>query len=749
MQSQLEAALLGQTSQSNNQDVDENKDNNSEGKENEEMEEIEKSGMRVNGRIASPEKSEKEVTESVKIQPIKPPAPPVFGRESNNRTVTLQNLLSASILQPGPGAMTIEYLGQKFVGDLLEDGKIRSQETDTIFASPSAWAIACKRFINPDKKSGCGWASVKYRGKKLDAFKNVWYKKKKEEDEKQEKLMKEREAANMEQLLQRSMMNSMMYQRMVVKHNTITNRTITHDTNTMIECVPFSSLGKLQPFLITMTTNSAFLMDFHCHLTKSEVSGYLAGRWEPNTQNLHVKRAFPCRCSKKDRSSARYIETEIKKTIEREKLTLIGWYHSHPTAAAAPTLRDIDAQLEYQIKMKGVKDSSYSPCIGVIISPYNYDTPSLESSIIAYWVIPPPESKPNEYGRPMLMSYSVTQDSVVAPHIKDEMKKCIEYYKKETDYINFADSYMGTTCYIDKLRTTLMSKFPREESETALWKFIKEILGLPVEEKEPLISIPTVSKPSQFFHTFTPPASLASSYMLPTDISSILYNSGKFPSATSLLGLPDPMAHSTLAANNMFLQSNYFKMQDMFKPFTSSAHLPPPPVPPPSRLNRSDKSLPSAALGAPLPSTSSLKIPSEMKLPKRNHSENYYHTKSKKEYSQHEFTMPKAPKEFSMTDYISSLGKATVTKPEFLMPDLSSINKHLNEFSLSMGRKKDYGEKPPKIPKLNYSSGTLDLSFTKKSPTSSFISDVPTDLTVGATKRVSEGESKPLNLSAG
>lgn len=77
--------------------------------------------------------------------------------------------------------------GQKFVGDLLEDGKIKSQETDIIFASPSAWAIACKRFINPDKKSGCGWASVKYKGKKLDAYKNVWYKKKKEEDEKLEK----------------------------------------------------------------------------------------------------------------------------------------------------------------------------------------------------------------------------------------------------------------------------------------------------------------------------------------------------------------------------------------------------------------------------------------------------------------------------------------------------------------------------------------------------------------------------------
>lgn len=70
---------------------------------------------------------------------------------------------------------------------MLEDGKIKSQETDIIFASPSAWAVACKRFINPDKKSGCGWGSVKYKGRKLDAYKNVWYKKKNEDRNKIEK----------------------------------------------------------------------------------------------------------------------------------------------------------------------------------------------------------------------------------------------------------------------------------------------------------------------------------------------------------------------------------------------------------------------------------------------------------------------------------------------------------------------------------------------------------------------------------
>lgn len=281
------------------------------------------------------------------------------------------------------------------MGDLLEDGKIKSQETDIVFASPSAWAIACKRFINPDKKSGCGWASVKYRGKKLDAYKNVWYKKKKEDER------IERESSNLEQLLQKNMSNSMIYQRVVVKHNTIANRTLTQyefpvifplllkisrfsDANTMIECVPFSNLGKIQPFLVSLSTNAVLLMDFHCHLTKSEVSGYLAGYWDVNAHSKHsfihvtsnfnhilidlqVTHAFPCRNTKADRENAAQVEADISKTIEKEKLTLVGWYHSHPFAAAAPTLRDVDAQLDYQIRMKGTSDNSYTPCIGIII----------------------------------------------------------------------------------------------------------------------------------------------------------------------------------------------------------------------------------------------------------------------------------------------------------------------------------------------------------------------------------------------
>lgn len=60
------------------------------------------------------------------------------------------------------------------MGDLLNDGKIRWVETGQIFNSPSAWATHCKRLVNPAKKSGCGWASVRYRGQKLVQYKTTW-----------------------------------------------------------------------------------------------------------------------------------------------------------------------------------------------------------------------------------------------------------------------------------------------------------------------------------------------------------------------------------------------------------------------------------------------------------------------------------------------------------------------------------------------------------------------------------------------
>ena len=50
-------------------------------------------------------------------------------------------------------------------------------------------------------------------------------------------------------------------------------------------------------------------------------------------------------------------------------LSLVGWYHSHPTKYPTPSLNDIDAQLDYQLQLKGY-GNTYHPCIGIITSTY-------------------------------------------------------------------------------------------------------------------------------------------------------------------------------------------------------------------------------------------------------------------------------------------------------------------------------------------------------------------------------------------
>lgn len=351
-----------------------------------------------------------------------------------------------------------------------------------------------------------------------------------------------------------------------------------------------------------------------------------------------------------------------------------------------------------------------------LAAPYNYENPSLESNIIAYWVIPPPETKPNEYGRPMLMSYSVLQDMTLPTNVKEEMQKCVDYYKKEADFINFTDRYTTTTTYLDKLKATLSSKFPREQSELAFWNSIREMLGCSKEENDSLLSIPNITKNSPF--GLPPPAGLNSNLMLTSDIASVLFNSGKFPSATSLLGLPDPMAHSTLAANNMFLSTNLFKMQELLKPLSTSSPIP--------GHSKSDSKM------------TPLKIPTDIKANKLDYSTDY---------------MMNLKNNQMRSDYLAADFSMKLPKQEYTVSDLSVSSRlpKKNDFqSLDLSKGKcGVGERPAKIPKTDYP--TLDLSISKNYTQSA--SNVPSDLSVSTASEsenvsVDSEQEKPLNLVA-
>lgn len=358
----------------------------------------------------------------------------------------------------------------------------------------------------------------------------------------------------------------------------------------------------------------------------------------------------------------------------------------------------------------------------------------MESSITAYWVVPPPESKPNEYGRPMMMTYNVSYDNSAPEHVRKEIQKCVEYYSKESDYINFNDKFYASSTFGDKLKASLSSKLPRENSENSMWNFIRELIGLPVtEDKESVLSIPSISKSSPMMMNFTPPSSLASSLMFPSDIASVLFNSGKFPSTSSLLGLPDPMAHSTLAANNLFLQSNIFKMQDLLKPLSTSSPI--------SCKSKSEsKSSPTLKIPSELKSSPKVDFPTDL---------NILALKHKLEYPSPDLNLSKYPKtDFSMSDMSSISSHLMSLTKDYSVSDLSTSGlKSKSDFSLNLSKNasSDNLERPSKIPKADYS---LDLST--KSSGSSF-QNVPNDLSISQEVPTNLSESKddqPLNLHA-
>lgn len=43
----------------------------------------------------------------------------------------------------------------------------------------------------------------------------------------------------------------------------------------------------------------------------------------------------------------------------------MGWYHSHPFGPALPSLHDIDAQMDYQLKLQG-SGNGFQPCLALI-----------------------------------------------------------------------------------------------------------------------------------------------------------------------------------------------------------------------------------------------------------------------------------------------------------------------------------------------------------------------------------------------
>ncbi|KAM5191557.1 LOW QUALITY PROTEIN: MPN domain-containing protein [Mantella aurantiaca] len=249
------------------------------------------------------------------------------GNFLTKRGITLRVLLKDGLIEPGQGFLSINYLGRKFFGDLLVDGKIIWQDSGQVFNSPSA-ATHCKRLVNPAKKSGCGWASVRYKGQKLDQYKTAWLRQNQihdsvtegvqlsegEEDDLEEEELDSRygKIVNLEPTSSSKQVQGINQFNIQtpVRFCTLGSRDSARDPHTLVQLTSFMAINKFQPFHVSICSNVLLLMDFHSHLTQSEVVGYLGGQWDTNNQLLTVLRAFPCRSRLRDSETAAAVEEE-------------------------------------------------------------------------------------------------------------------------------------------------------------------------------------------------------------------------------------------------------------------------------------------------------------------------------------------------------------------------------------------------------------------------------------------------------
>lgn len=140
---------------------------------------------------------------------------------------------------------------------------------------------------------------------------------------------------------------------------------------------------------VIMSVEAVCIVDIHAHCVQTEVIGLLGGRFDPVTRQLFILTAEPCRsiaatttdlqCEMDPVSQAEAFDKISRQTIGPNMgLTVIGWYHSHPTFVPNPSLRDIETQTNFQDMFAEV------PFIALILSPYSGSiNPQNKSSLVS------------------------------------------------------------------------------------------------------------------------------------------------------------------------------------------------------------------------------------------------------------------------------------------------------------------------------------------------------------------------------
>lgn len=97
-------------------------------------------------------------------------------------------------------------------------------------------------------------------------------------------------------------------------------------------------------------------------------------------------------------------EVKIRGVIEASGLSVVGWYHSHPTFEPVPSQCDVDNQCNYQAFFRD-HGAAVDPFVGLIVSPFDLRLPSMQSAVAWYHV-----SSPQTQPCPMVVDADIVFD---------------------------------------------------------------------------------------------------------------------------------------------------------------------------------------------------------------------------------------------------------------------------------------------------------------------------------------------------
>ncbi|RKP10620.1 hypothetical protein THASP1DRAFT_27588 [Thamnocephalis sphaerospora] len=197
------------------------------------------------------------------------------------------------------------------------------------------------------------------------------------------------------------------------------------------------------PFSVHIVPSAMAIMDLHAHMLRTEVIGLLGGNFDADSKQLDIVCAFPCRGASTDFQCEMDPESEIlaRQEFADRGLTVVGWYHSHPTFEPTPSVRDIENQVNYQTLFR--REGGQEPFVGVIVNPYDRERLSNQSKM-RFFMVGPDYQDGVHYRTPYrLLETSQTEqlDVTATDQLVKQADKLISDFAHHIKRMVFDDSY--------------------------------------------------------------------------------------------------------------------------------------------------------------------------------------------------------------------------------------------------------------------------------------------------------------------